>query len=546
MIDNATINQLLARAGVVANETEDSANDANRIGTLFADIIRALSMSLTEEELSELIAKYGDKLFLSKVKPDAAAGRITMSDGIQLGESYVSGLAGRGGLLDGSGRGEMRSLRLWEWLEVPELRYNRTEVVVGDEWQSPGGGIIESVDNDSHTIRLKLEQGEIGMIDVDDLCMAFWHDEDNPSLNSSDSYDDGRNNRRMAGFATCYFLLTAVNGSNNGEAEFVLRGVSDAYPVAYLPQVGMHFVVFGNVTKPERQQSAYRTRTYTRFLHGVNTWEFTAANVVMQWGDLSTLSLLGLNMQGYSAYMQNIYVSGHIEDVEVSGAHIELQLQSGGWVDARSSEIVSFVCRDSVGRDITGRFTTWRLTRESGDDAADAAWNTLHTSVTSPITLTRSDMGEYWHVRRTLFTLQGISQSETVAASFAIGVRDYQELHIEFVPSRTVVYADDVDVTVEARLFYGEEDVTEELLLRHTTSMSWARDSGIQSEDNAWTPTLGAARNILIIQHGHSHSRYDCGSQWTDRLHCVFAFTAVIPSGVNEQSRLTAQLPLGT
>lgn len=544
MLDETIIRALLARASVVANETEDSANDANRIGTLFADVIRALNMSLSEEEIAGLIARYGRQLFLSKVNADIAAGRITMADGVQLGSSFAGGLTGHGGLLSGDGRGEMRSLRLWEWLEVPELRYNRAEVLVGDEWQAPGGGIIESVDTENRTFTLKLEPGEIGMIAQNDLCMGYWHSSD-PSQNSSDNYDDSKNNRRMAGFYTCYFRITGVSGQDNATAEYELRAASDAYPTPIHPAAGMHFVAFGNTNNTDRQAGCYRTRTYTRYVKDVTTWTFTAQNIAMQWGDLSNLSLLGLDMQGYSAYLSNIYLSGHIEDVEVNGAHIDLQLLNGGWVDTQTAEVVTFTARDGLGRDITNQYTGFRLIRESGDAAADATWNAAHASVISPVTLTRNDMGAYWHARRTLFTLESTGGVQAVQRGFAIGVRDVQELHIEFVASRPVVYVDDVDVAVEARLFYGEEDVTQELLLANTTATGWTRDSGVAPEDAAWTPTLGTTRNILLIEHGHNHARQDCGSQWNERLHCEYEFQAVIATGLNERLSVAASLPIG-
>lgn len=74
--------QLLNKASVVANETEDSANDANRIGTLFADIVRALGDGLSEEDLGNIILRLCAAHFLSKTSADTAAGRITFEAGI--------------------------------------------------------------------------------------------------------------------------------------------------------------------------------------------------------------------------------------------------------------------------------------------------------------------------------------------------------------------------------------------------------------------------------------------------------------------------------
>ena len=78
----------------------------------------------------------------------------------------------------------------------------------------------------------------------------------------------------------------------------------------------MHFVCYGNfdgVNHADRQSSRYSTRTYERYLKNVNTWEFQPSNVAAQFGELSNLVELGLpGMTGYSTYIENIYMTGHI------------------------------------------------------------------------------------------------------------------------------------------------------------------------------------------------------------------------------------------
>lgn len=46
------------------------------------------------------------------------------------------------------------------------------------------------------------------------------------------------------------------------------------------------------------------------------TWEFTKSMIAMQDGDLSNLNIFGLNMTGYSAYLNNIYMTGTIEQLQ--------------------------------------------------------------------------------------------------------------------------------------------------------------------------------------------------------------------------------------
>ena len=70
-----------------------------------------------------------------------------------------------GGVVSGDlsveGNTYMRNLRLEEFLEVPEFRYNRVETTVGDQWSAPGAGIVELVDRETCRLVIKLEVGEI-------------------------------------------------------------------------------------------------------------------------------------------------------------------------------------------------------------------------------------------------------------------------------------------------------------------------------------------------------------------------------------------------
>ena len=195
------------------------------------------------------------------------------------------------------------------FIEVPELRYNRVMVTLGDKWRAPGAGIIETVDTGTKTCTLKLEDGEIGAVAVGDICMGIYH---NITGNATEDYDDGKGNRRFAGFCTVYFTITEVTGERNETFKYQLRPTSSSWPSSFAPFEMMTFVAYGSFTNTERQTSVYETRTYTRMLWKQNTWEISAANVALQYGDLSNLNIFGLNMDGYSMYLNNIYMTGII------------------------------------------------------------------------------------------------------------------------------------------------------------------------------------------------------------------------------------------
>lgn len=253
--------------------------------------------------------------FANKQAPDTFKGRMTFNAGAQFGPSYASGITGVGGFINEKGAGELESLFIRRFLEVPELRKNRVGISVGDDWSAPGAGVIESVDKDQKLVTLKLEEGEIGAVAVGDICMGIFHDFD-PSNNATADSDDGRGNFSFAGFATVYFRITEVLGDRNERFRYELRPLSATFTKQIDPMESMTFVAYGSFTNTARRSSRYSTRTYQRYLRNVSDWEFTAENIAAQFGDLTNLSVFGIQMSGYSAYLDNIYLQGMISSLD--------------------------------------------------------------------------------------------------------------------------------------------------------------------------------------------------------------------------------------
>lgn len=253
--------------------------------------------------------------FANKQTADTFKGRMTFNAGAQFG-NFAGGMTGIGGFIDHKGNGELDSLKLRRFLEVPELNYNRVDIVVGDKWTGPSAGVISSVDTETQTFTLKLEDGEIGSPRVGDLCMGIFHSL-NPSENASEDFDDSRGNFRFAGFATCYFRIAEIlDAEHKGKFRYELRPASESYTAPMHPHPAMTFIGYTSDTDPARRTSRYETRTYQRYLRGVSDWEFTAENIAAQFGDLSNLSVFGLAMSGYSAYLDNIYMQGLLSSID--------------------------------------------------------------------------------------------------------------------------------------------------------------------------------------------------------------------------------------
>lgn len=184
-----------------------------------------------------------DAKYLSKVVEDTAEKLIHFKGGIDVigvlsaaiakfsgdisSTNYVSKLLGW--IIKASGDAEFKSLRVNEFLEADELRYNRVSVIAGEEWNAPGGGIIESVNTSSQTITLKLEPGELASLAVDDICKGIFNNQ--------------------TGFQTAYFRITEK--LSNSTFKYVLRSGASRHPAKL-----MHFVAYGNFTNADRDRKS--------------------------------------------------------------------------------------------------------------------------------------------------------------------------------------------------------------------------------------------------------------------------------------------------
>lgn len=340
---------------------------------------------------------YVDNKALSRVHADTASGHIgfldglssdelsVMKKGVQFGENFAEGLTGFGGKIDGDGAAQIDSLTLRSFLEVPELRFNRVSIQVGNRWRAPGGGIIDHVVIDcdengnelySGTAYLHLEEGEIGKVYEDDICQGIWHDGINPSENAADDYDDSKGNFKFSGFYTAYFRIDkvlSVNGGTNNAFHYSLRN-DGKWKLFKHPASTMHFVCYGNFSNADRQQSRYSTLTYERYLTEVNTWEFSESNIAAQFGDLSNLSVFGLKMDGYSAYLKNIYMSGTIKQFEAIGRKMVIDQSLNGYMAPDETETVTVQIVDGYMQDHTNEYN-FKVERDTGDAASDAVWN---------------------------------------------------------------------------------------------------------------------------------------------------------------------------
>lgn len=411
---------------------------------------------MSVEQFKKMLNIYGVSMFgsrfLSKLNPDTAAGIITFLQGIisqgtinamggvDFGQ-FIDGLFGQGGRITADGVGTLRSLKLWEWLEVPEIRFNRITVNIGMSIRSEGGGIIEKVivntDSDGNPLAtgsayLKLEDGEYGAIAVNDLNMGLWHDFNGG--NATENSDDKQGTVQMRGFKTIYFWITEIpdtdpEGKDNSDQHFFRyqvrsssNGGNDIHPVDML-----HFAQRGNTSNTERQHIVFSTTKYTIKLHNLSTWNFSPSTIYDIDGILDGFSMeqVGVDGQTYVKHFQgtghvvgNAYIYGEIEKFERVGYRLIIEQSFNGSIAPNETETETCRILNGYGEDVTFKFLRYSITRDSGDASSDAVWNQKHADLEingSPFTF---DIA---------FTDLGIRSATQISTMFTVTATDEEK-----------------------------------------------------------------------------------------------------------------------
>lgn len=357
----------------------------------FAKNVALQAASLVEASMStngysaarirNLLSLYGRDMFLSKTSADrtpyplAVGGRITAEEGIG-SENFTDGMLGFDWYIDPDGNAWFKTVNIRESLIVPELKFNRAQVLVGTKWCSNGGGIIETVTQTSATegeATLRLEAGDFGAIDVSDRCLGFFHftdQSDNYELNSDKDEEVTNDNNEILnfnfkGFTSIYFEITEVSADHTS-FKYKLR---DGYPCH--PAPGMSFAQYStsDETKKDRQKLRYETPSYVRYLDNMTTWEIKPSNIMMQFGDLSNLTVNGKNLSGYSAYLKNVYFTGILEQIREESPLV-LTLETIGSPYVTETETCKVIAHVTQG---FSEIPLSRLTFVTADDVGDEA-----------------------------------------------------------------------------------------------------------------------------------------------------------------------------
>lgn len=307
------------------------------------------------------------KLFIRKDTNDRTPFKLEVGDkltaekGLQISKNFVSGIIGGSGgyiYLDENGKVVIETDKavFREEMITPKITFNCIDVISGDKANTFAFGTFKDVDTESRIATLDLLDNQWGTSHVSDICRGIFH-----NIGGSNTEKDtiGANGFiEYSGYATSYFTPTRIleNEAGNMKFEYELQVGTNIHPMP-----GMNFFAYGNFKDKDRQAITYENRYYTRRLAHVNTWVIDPeVNVMMQTGDLSGLSIGGMDFSGYSFYGKNVYISGTIERLKPNGTPAKDLSYEGAWESGRKYDYYDSVTHDG---------STWACMNKDGSSA---------------------------------------------------------------------------------------------------------------------------------------------------------------------------------
>lgn len=218
---------------------------------------------------------------------------------------FVAGFLGGGWNIDAKGNAEMRSLKLWEALIVPELIKNQVSISRNETWFTDGG-VIEKVFDHTTQFRWATSGGAWaigGQPIASNIAEAGSHIitfKERPSFRSGDLLKAIVENEN--GFSTEKMRVTHVSGDY-----CIVASIGDA-----LPSKEMIVARIGNDIDTDRQWSIYvdALSGYIRVLADMDSFDVALSNIKFQAGNLSGLRGLGYNEEipPVGVYAPGLYI----------------------------------------------------------------------------------------------------------------------------------------------------------------------------------------------------------------------------------------------
>jgi hypothetical protein len=433
------------------------------------------TMRLSGSDLKEVIGMPGHTHSIEDVnglpgelekKLDTAGGRITGDLRVE-GDTHV------------------RNLRVDEYLEVPELKYNRITATGNEFWVTDGGTVDDAATDGSgvYLITLKSKEGETTInFQFKDILRGIFYSENGNGGNSEEN--------ESAGFQTAYYEVTGVID----QQRFYCVPLNDIPPERFMTLARQ-----GNKSDENRQGSVYMDglQKFIRVSDGVTGQNIDVGNIKVQLGDLSGIDhpVFG-QLQGFGALLENAYICGRLvqrdpvsgEDwvvgaVSVSGEQV-FHYDEAGCVSPQSIIITA----KEQGFTSAPQTRQWQY--KSGQE-----WVTLDTQHVLTYVLTPD--AEIWHEGSTLtlrYIVAGVYYDMITITKVRNGDTPYTVTVASSNGNQFLNGA--TQTTLTATVFKGSTDITADLPYN---AFNWTRLSDNPAADTIWNEQHTAAGNQITI-----------------------------------------------
>ena len=381
----------------------------------------------------------------------------------------------------------VKNLRVDEYLEVPEMKYNRI-TATGNEFWITDGGIIDEVAEDSdgiYLVALKAEEGESAInFQFKDILRGIFYTQN----------EEGE----PSGFRPAFYEVTGVID----QTRFYCIPLNDIPPQRFMTLARQ-----GNKSDENRQGSVYMDglQKFIRVSDKVTDENIDVRNIKVQIGNLSEINhpVFG-QLQGYGALLENAYICGRL---------VQRDPQTGeDWVVGA----VSVTGEQVFHYDETDRVTPDQIiitAKEQGFTSVPGnrlwqykdgtAWITLDTQQELRFVLTPN--AEIWGARSTL-TLRYIVVGVYYDMITVTKVRNGDAAYIVSVASSNGnQFLNGEMVTVlTATVFKGSHDITANV---PANAFNWTRLSDNPAGDQVWNEMHTAVGNQITVTSADVYRR---------------------------------------
>lgn len=423
-------------------------------------------------QIKSLIKSFGSNFFLSKLISDTANGLITFLKGAEYGEFIDSMIAGKGAGIYPDGRGQFERLEVRGSAVFKEIIYNRLNAQEGDTSYSENG-VIESVALESDgTYTLKLRKR--------------WENDFTAFQEGDIVYGIVNNLFSTGEYYASWMRVLSKNVPANSIS--VLSYPDSEVPGGknYPPTELTIITRRGNAFNEDRQSYWYLSATTDKclvWLEGVTKPVLEQNNYYMILGRLPNLDLfdnLPVNYK-HSYIFARAGIFGELYRVDWQGLPVQELVDRGFW----SAEVAS---SDNPYTNTQERAdTVWHY---------GCKWKCLMTGT--------ADEPQYAAAGWAM--LEGNPE-------FTIEIGSTKGWYFDIETFSTTLY-------ITGKLY--NRDVTDHIL---DADVSWTRDTGNVSEDNAWAvKRAGAGKNLPLTID-------DLGPNYTNMRVCTFKAQALLRDG---------------